>query len=1121
MASIKPLRLLQWNCTSANAETLSELTHFLNTNDFDGALLQETRWHDCYNPTPSIPGFRVFTNSRNSATSRRKVGGGAAILLRNHLPATSRQDLHVADSESVWADLHFPDGSTLLLGSVYIPPHKSRQIRTLSAILSQLPTNAIICGDFNAHSPIWDPSYPLPNAAGNALSDIISQHNLIILPTDATHFPTAQDSHSSTIDLCLCTATSAQTTSASTLLELHGEHRPLSISISRSVYRIPRYQPRPHWRLRTAPLEEFKQALEMQFSDFIPRHRASTLSAILSDFETRLHSTATAIIGKTKPPANPKHRSNPWFSPAIKLLVAKRRRARRRKQRLHTPASIAEYQTANRNVRAAFRAAQATFWSRFPSHLPQQASASDLWIRYRTAMNTRPPPVPITLKKPDGTLTSDPTETCDLIGKAFAKVSSPDLARSNRDQSALIGRFLRTARDELSSISTLGEEYNFDFTLPELEAAINHAKDGAPGQDDLHYSFFRNSGPAFRTAFLHVINSHWRSARFPDAWKHATVKPIPKPGRDHTDPLNFRPISLLSCAGKLMERMVYDRLYWLAESHDWMSPFQSGFRRSRSTTQPLIRLVQDAQDAFAAHEEVAAAFLDLTKAYDTVWHDALIYKLHRKGIRGRLLCWFRDFLTRRRCVVRIGVALSKAYFPSAGVPQGSVLSTILFNIFIDDVTLNIPRGISIALFADDVTLWVRCDSRTIGLFDLNRGLKALCKWSRNWRMSFSPSKSSYIIFTRRRRSPDSDAHPRFNHTDLLLNEKPRLLGLTLDRGLYWGPHIQAILFAANRRLSLIRSFGSITFATRESLRTLYLTLIRPKLEYASCCWSAATNTHLQKLERFQNDCLRTIAGATPSTPINVLQADLNIPPLQSRWDQSLIRATIRHLRLGTHATVAFLLPFEKSHAYYSTYARVSRTLTRLYLNSLIPELPAPPPHPVPVQPPTRQPNQIMPRHYRALFTDVSKRLLREWHTRYSALDHLGSIYHTLRPTIKPSWPHSDLSTYRLSKTIFRLRASHNNLGAHRCDRRNLPPLTCPFCMADDTTSHLLLYCQQFAAARLILFRSISHLTHYLIPNPPTLRHLLGNPAELRLPGPILVQMATLVAQFAFQCRPDL
>jgi len=515
---------------------------------------------------------------------------------------------------------------------------------------------------------------------------------------------------------------------------------------------------------------------------------------------------------------------------------------------------------------------------------------------------------------------------------------------------------------------------------------------------------------------------------------------------------------------------------------------------------------------------VVAAFLDLQKAYDTVWHDGLLYKLFKRGLRGRIVCWFQSFLKDRSYVVCVLDKLSKAYFTSAGVPQGSVLSALLFIIYVNDLVDIIPRGISVALFADDITLWVQCSSRIVGLAEITSALRALRKWSRKWHLTFSASKSSYTIFTRRRRIPDSIDSPKFGNTKLLLNEHPRLLGLVLDKGLYWGPHIDSTLHAANRRLSILKVFAGVTYASRHSLRTLYLAFIRPKLEYASACWTAAKQYRLSRLERFQNTCLRIITGAAPSTPITVLQAELNIPPLKTLWDQSLLRSIFRLLRLSTADTVTHLRPYTQTRAYYSAYARASHTLDRLYRHSAPPNCPTPPRAPLPDQPPMSQANQKLPKHYRALFDDISKRLIREWHTRY-ANSILGNAYHSLRPNVLPAWPHSSLPTYRLSKTIFRLRTQR--LGAHRFDRRGQPPLPCPYCGADDTVAHLLLHCPQFSADRTILFHTLQNITNSRIPNPPTLRHMLGLPTELRLSKPCLIKIAERVAQFAFQQRPYL
>ena len=120
------------------------------------------------------------------------------------------------------------------------------------------------------------------------------------------------------------------------------------------------------------------------------------------------------------------------------------------------------------------------------------------------------------------------------------------------------------------------------------------------------------------THFLHIFNGIWTTGVFPESWRLATIIPIPKPGKDHAEPTNYRPIALTSCLCKTLERMINKRLVWYLESNNLITKLQSGFRAERSTNDNLVRLETFIRDAFIKREHAVAVFFDLEKAYDTV-----------------------------------------------------------------------------------------------------------------------------------------------------------------------------------------------------------------------------------------------------------------------------------------------------------------------------------------------------------------------------------------------------------------------------------------------------------------------------------------------------------------------
>ncbi|WP_419651044.1 RNA-directed DNA polymerase, partial [Thiolapillus sp.] len=173
----------------------------------------------------------------------------------------------------------------------------------------------------------------------------------------------------------------------------------------------------------------------------------------------------------------------------------------------------------------------------------------------------------------------------------------------------------------------------------------------------MHYKLLTNLPESSLTLLLTVFNSIWESGIFPPSWRKATIVAIPKPGKDSSDPNNYRPIALTSCLCKTMERMVNNRLMWILESKGLLASEQCGFRKNRSTADHLVRFDSYIRNAFAKKEHVLAIFFDLEKAYDTTWKHGILSDLYDLDFRGHLPTFIDGFLSHRLFQVRAGSTL--------------------------------------------------------------------------------------------------------------------------------------------------------------------------------------------------------------------------------------------------------------------------------------------------------------------------------------------------------------------------------------------------------------------------------------------------------------------------------
>ena len=336
-------------------------------------------------------------------------------------------------------------------------------------------------------------------------------------------------------------------------------------------------------------------------------------------------------------------------------------------------------------------------------------------------------------------------DIADVLADTFAEKSS------SSNYSTSFQKFKNTkGKTKLNFKSNNNEQYNEDFSLKELKKAFKKCHDTAVGCDDIHYQFLKHLPFRSLDSLLRIFNQIWHTGILPDSWKEAIVIPIPKPGKDSTNPANYRPIALTSCICKTMDRMVNDRLVWFLEKNKLIAAVQSGFRKQRGTLDHLVRFETFIHEAFIQKEHVSV-FFDLESAYDTTWKYGIMNDLHDFGIRGRLAYFISAFLNERQFRVRVGDTLSNPHEQKMGVPQGSILSVTLFSVKINDIVKSVCPGVECFLYVDDFCICYRSKHMHTIERQLQQVLNNLSKWSSENGFKFSKTKTKCMHFCQSRK----------------------------------------------------------------------------------------------------------------------------------------------------------------------------------------------------------------------------------------------------------------------------------------------------------------------------------------------------------------------------------
>ena len=319
---------------------------------------------------------------------------------------------------------------------------------------------------------------------------------------------------------------------------------------------------------------------------------------------------------------------------------------------------------------------------------------------------------------------------------------------------------------------------------------------------------------------------------------------------------NYRPISLLTSISKILERLVYTRTLKFLVNCKILSDSQFGFRKRHSTTHALLTFIDKVAHAIDDFTHTIGVFLDFSKAFDTIDHNILLYKLSHYGIRGRALEWFRNYLSHRKQFVNINGHDSQSKLISCGVPQGSLLGPLLFILYINDLQ-NSSHILSFICFADDSNVFFSHRDPNTLLNVMNRELNRVQSWIHANKLSLNIDKTHYMLFSNSLRVLPN--HVMINNTNLCQVNSTKFLGLHIDRELTWKTHINYLSKIMSRNSGILNKLKQ--YFPTHVLQSIYSSLISPYLNYGILSWGNSTKSLLDTLFRIQKRAIRNINHA--------------------------------------------------------------------------------------------------------------------------------------------------------------------------------------------------------------------------------------------------------------------
>jgi Reverse transcriptase (RNA-dependent DNA polymerase)/Endonuclease-reverse transcriptase len=892
MSSIngRRLNILAWNARGL-INKIGELESAIGEYNIDIVLISETflKPHVRIN----LPNFSCYREDREI-----KHGGGVAILIKSSIKH-SRVITPILTNLELTAIELIINNTRHIIASAYNPPQKRLLSTDLNKIFN-MGSSVVVAGDFNAKHPLWN--CVNTDRQGTSLIKHIQLTDTILLHPDThTHFPT-NNSQASTLDLVLV-RNSPHVSPPIALQALSSDHLPIFFTIDGKPEEISKFG----WNYGSANWREFKS--------YIQDH--TTLSSATLKNKTDIDNSITQL---TDAITHSKHLHIPKthfiehkleITDFVAHLIKHKNKLRKSWHTSKDPALKTLINKLTYQIKIRIKQIKNEAWSKKLEKL--NSVDGSLWKLAKSIRRTKIAIPPLD----DGV--NSVTRDCDkaeLLSKSFQNHHTLTQHYHHKSTHNKVNQSIKTLTKNTKNATN--NTKNIKLVHPcEIQNIIRNLKNKkAPGRDAIDNVIIKQLPFKALVSLSKIFNSCLLTGYFPEYWKTANVIPIPKPDKNHKNPANYRPISLLCTLSKILEKIIYTRLLKILDKK--LINEQFGFRHGHSTTQQLTRLTEHVTKNFNMKRSTGMVCLDIEKAFDTVWHDGLIHKLLINKVPNYLILIIRSYLTHRKLVVNVNSEISSPKSISAGVPQGSLLGPLLFAIYINDIP--IPKNCHIALYADDTACFTSSIKPEAIRKNLELAVKTLTDHFTKWKIKINQNKTDAIFFSVRKHKPNSDLKIPSGES-LKWQTQIKYLGITFDKRMRWAPHIEAAKCKAIRAISSIYPiFNRHSALSLHNKIKIYRALILPLLTYAAPVWNNASNTNQSKLQVVQNKSLKIIYNTPIYTNLKRLHSQYNIPlvvdvtnRLTSRFYDRITNNHTNILVKGLGDYSKMCLPFRYKH----------------------------------------------------------------------------------------------------------------------------------------------------------------------------------------------------------------
>lgn len=871
-------KILHWNPNGINPKN-DEFKHNLNKLNPDVISINETKLSD-FNAKISLQ-YNNYHTIIKSRYENERCGGGVALLINKKYDFTEINELKNLNLECLCVKISIQNHDVVIV-TYYNPPDQLLNEKVFTILQSKYK-NIIICGDLNAKSKSLNCRGN--NSNGEILVNIVLNTNYIAVNNKDITFHRLHDNSKDILDWILISPNLAEYFKCFKVEYEYGitsDHYPI-IAIfdfgnkTSNYFAEAQINNTLNLNYNKAEWTKYKEILNKTKSNEEDRDIELINAEIINEL---IHARNECISKKNKNNhLCSKEQELPGY--IVDLINHRKKLKAQIRQQVHSKDNQIkhEFNIISKIIRNEIGAFKSKKLEKFVYNQGKHpTSSTKFWKKIKLV---KPNTHIQTLEHNNKSFKTN-EEKAELFASLLSETFSED--NNKNFDNTFKTETVKQVSDFLQKNNT---QLDFKlFTIDELNNAIKELNNKVTtGVDNISNLLIKRTPINFRLKLLHLFNQSVSQKKLPVEWKKAIITMIPKKQNELNNPKNYRPISLNSCIAKLCERLIANRIRTFLKQKKIMIKQQSGFRHNRQTKDNILHMLQKIQETFARKKKIICLFFDISQAFDKVWHDGLLKKIIDIKLPNYIIFWLANYLEGRSFCVKIEEYRTCYYPIKSGVPQGAVLSPLLFSLYINDVPIQNNKNKNYSLlFADDLaTYFIYKKTGNINKL-IKSYIKKLENWLNLWRLNIQSKKCNYMVFNKNnnRKFNEDFTIEMYNET-IPACENFKFLGITFDQGLTFREHVNTIKKKCVNRLNLLKIISNRKWKLdKKTLKIVYIALIRSIFDYSSTIIQTLCTSTAKCLQVIQNQAIRAIYKAGFDTSTTELELISGLPTVHKR-----------------------------------------------------------------------------------------------------------------------------------------------------------------------------------------------------------------------------------------------